>query len=104
MAGGGKATRTVDDVVAGTPAAAVGLRAGDKIVAIDGNPVAADEIAETISSSAGRPLTLIVERDGNAWRSARCVRERTDGTYRLGFVLRGEGLGVGRIDLARPCG
>ena len=93
MAGGGRATRTVDAVVSDTPAAAVGLRAGDRIVAIGGQAVAANEIAETISSSEGRPLTLIVERDGERMALGPVRPRETDGAYRLGFVLRGEGLG-----------
>ena len=39
MAGGGKATKTVDEVVAKTPAGAMGLQAGDEILAIAGKPV-----------------------------------------------------------------
>ena len=95
MAGGGKATRTVDTVVAGTPAAEVGLRPGDTIVAIGGRQVDADEVAESISSSGGRPLTLIVERGGTAMALGPVRPQQIDGSYRLGFVLRGEGLGVG---------
>ena len=46
MAGGGKATQTVDEIVPGTPAAKMGLQPDDRIVAINGSAVAADEIAE----------------------------------------------------------
>jgi regulator of sigma E protease len=93
MAGGGKATRTVDEVVADTPAAAMGLHAGDTIVAIEGEPVASDEIARVISSSNGRPLTVTVERNGKRVALGPTKPEETNGTYRLGFVLAGEGLG-----------
>ncbi|MDQ3067713.1 MAG: site-2 protease family protein [Actinomycetota bacterium] len=93
MAGGGKATRTVDNVVADTPAASVGLRAGDEIVSIGGTLVEADEISETIASSGGRPLRVIVERSGETVTLGPVQPEQTDGGYRLGFVLRGEGLG-----------
>src|SRR5829696_2639618 len=61
MAGGGRATRVVDEVVAGTPAAAVGLRAGDEIVNIDGHSVKANEIAARIRQSGGGELTIVVE-------------------------------------------
>jgi regulator of sigma E protease len=92
MAGGGRATRVVDEVVPGTPAAAVGLRAGDEIVDIDGRAVEADEIAQRIRDSRGEELTLVVER-GRARMTLGPVRPReTDGAYRLGFALRGEGL------------
>jgi regulator of sigma E protease len=94
MAGGGKATRTVDEVVADTPAAAMGLHAGDTIIAIEGKPVASDEIAGVISSSNGRPLTVTVERNGKRVALGPTKPEETNGAYRLGFVLAGEGLGL----------
>ncbi|MDX6439819.1 MAG: regulator of sigma protease [Gaiellaceae bacterium] len=93
MVGGGKATRTVDEVVAGTPAAAMGLKPGDTIVAIEGTPVGPNDIAPTISSSKGRPLTVTVERDGKRIELGPTKPEKTNGAYRLGFVLAGEGLG-----------
>jgi regulator of sigma E protease len=93
MAGGGKATRTVDEVVIDTPAASMGLQAGDKIIAIDAKPVAANQIAREISSSNGRPITLTVERDGSRVKLGPTRPEERDGAYRLGFVLAGEGLG-----------
>jgi regulator of sigma E protease len=94
MAGGGKATRTVDEVVADTPAAAMGLHAGDTIIAIEGKPVASDEIAGVISSSNGRPLTVTVDRNGRRVALGPTKPEETNGAYRLGFVLAGEGLGL----------
>ena len=60
-------TATVDDVLDGTPAESVGMRAGDRIVAINGQRVAADEIAATIRASGGRPLRVRVERNGASW-------------------------------------
>nr|WP_255411614.1 M50 family metallopeptidase [Blastococcus sp. TBT05-19] len=53
-----------------SPAAEAGLRAGDTILAIDGDPVSQetdvgwDEVQEAIRTSAGQPLELTVERDG----------------------------------------
>jgi regulator of sigma E protease len=93
MAGGGKATSTVDEVVPDSPAAAMSLHAGDKIVAINGKPVAPDEIPHVISTSNGRPLTVVVERDGQRVQLGPTKPKKTDGAYRLGFVLSGEGLG-----------
>ena len=91
--GGGQATRTVDEVVASTPAASMGLQPGDEIVSIGGVPVEADGIAAAISSSGGRPLTVVVDRGGETVTLGPIRPEETDGAYRLGFVLRGEGLG-----------
>ena len=93
MVGGGKATRTVDEIVADTPAAKMGLRAADEIVAINGRGVAADEIAERISGSGGTPLTVTVERAQGTVTLGPTAPMESNGAYRLGFILRGEGLG-----------
>ena len=93
MAGGGKATSTIDTVVPGTPAECAGLRAGDRIVAIDGTGVEASHISERIGDSGGRPLALTVERNGAEVTLPPTAPELADGRYRLGFRLSGEGLG-----------
>ena len=93
MAGGGKATRTVDEVVVRTdPAAAMSLKPGDRIVAINGKPVAPDEIAHVISGSTAA-------RSRSPWSATADGPARADQAgedrrrFRLGFVLAGEGLG-----------
>jgi regulator of sigma E protease len=93
MAGGGKATQTVDEVVPDTPAAAMGLQSGDRIVSIGGTPVQADQIAETISNSRGRPLSVVVRRGERTVTLGPTRPEESNGAYRLGFILRGDGLG-----------
>jgi regulator of sigma E protease len=95
MAGGGKATNVVADVVPDTPAASAGLQPGDTILAIDGMPVEAASISRTISGSEGRPLTVLVRRDGREVTLDPTRPREQDGVYRLGFVLEGEGLGPG---------
>jgi len=82
----GAATRLVEEVVDDTPAATSGLRAGDRIVAIGGRPVAVDEIRDTISGSAGRPLTLTVQRDGSPVEIGP-VRPEQTGDYTFGESL-----------------
>ena len=53
----------VDSVVAGRPAAAAGVRAGDRVVAIDGTAVTRwEEVVSIISDAAGRAVTLRVAR------------------------------------------
>lgn len=48
-----------------SPAASAGLKAGDRVVAVDGERVNDwDEVTGPIKASAGKPLTLTVERDG----------------------------------------
>jgi regulator of sigma E protease len=95
----GQATRRIDTVApelradTQSPAHAIGLQAGDRIVAIDGRRVQADEIAETIGDSGGKALTLTIVRNGEEQRVGPVSAQLVDGRYRLGFSLDGEGLG-----------
>ena len=63
-------------------------------MAIDGVPVEATEISERINASEGRPITLTVVRDGTQTRVGPLRPRLQDDRYRVGFVLRGEGLGA----------
>jgi len=93
MIGGGKATSAVDDVLPDTPAARMGVQAGDRILAIDGQPIReAADIPRFISHSDGKGVTLLVRRSGRAVTLGPTRPEKTNGVYRLGFVLRGQGL------------
>ena len=94
MAGGGRATQTVDEIVPDSPAASAGLQAGDRIVAIDGQAIdSPGEIPERISGSDGQELTVTVVRAGESVELGPVRPALTDGAYRLGFALRGEALG-----------
>ena len=96
----GEATRTVATVApeitqgVESPAQVVGLQAGDRIVAIGGTRVAADEIADTINASGGGALTLTVVRDGEELTLGPIAAQLVDERYRLGFGLEGTGLGL----------
>jgi len=86
----------IGDVVAGMPAGAAGLRARDRIVALDGQPIQTwDELAEAISKLPGQPITLAVERDG----------QRQEITVTPAAVTERDPLGketqVGRIGIAQ---
>jgi regulator of sigma E protease len=94
MTTAGKVVSTVDEVVADTPAAAMGLQAGDRIVSIGGQEVAADEISRAISGSSGKPIAVVVLRDGESITLGPASAENDEGAYRLGFRLRGEGLSL----------
>ncbi len=95
----GAATRVVGTVApeiqAGveSPAQAIGLEAGDRIIAINGQPVQADEIADTIGESGGNELTLTVVRSGEELQLGPVAGQLVDERYRLGFGLEGTGLG-----------
>jgi regulator of sigma E protease len=95
VTGGGRATTTVDTVVPNTPARAIGLHAGDRILAVDGVPVRANQISERINASKGAPIRLSVERDGRRVALGPVRPRLQEGRYRIGFALAGEGLGVG---------
>jgi regulator of sigma E protease len=61
-----RVTPVVNDVLQGSPAQEAGVRAGDRIVAINGKPVDSDSIRPTIQDSKGAPLRLTVVRDGKS--------------------------------------
>jgi regulator of sigma E protease len=55
----------VHDVRSGHPAAEVGLRPGDRIVAVSGHPVKnVDEVPSLIQKSKGKPIVIKVRRGG----------------------------------------
>jgi regulator of sigma E protease len=89
---GGKPTRHVDEVLADSPAAHMGLRAGDRVLAINGQPVDPRNVAKAVSRSRGRPLTLQVEREGRTVLLGPQRPVTIDGAFRLGFVLHRTGL------------
>jgi regulator of sigma E protease len=94
MTSAGKPTTTVDSVREDSPAAVMGLRSGDRVVSIDGTPVEPDRISELVGASEGKPIVVVVERDGAEVTLPATAPQDTDGAYRLGFVLAGEGLGL----------
>jgi regulator of sigma E protease len=93
--GGGKATSTIDHVLPNHPAAAIGLRPGDTVLAVNDVPVTAQDIPQQISQSQGKPLTIEVQRDSRIVNLGPVRPEKIEGAFRLGFVLRGEKLGLG---------
>ena len=63
------ATNVVQIVSAGTPAERAGLRPGDKIVALDGNPVInGDQMVTYIHAHPGKVIAVDVDRAGGAVR------------------------------------
>jgi regulator of sigma E protease len=96
----GEATRTVATIApeletgVASPAQVIGLQAGDRIVAIDGQPVRPDEIADTIADSNGNELTLTVTRGGEELQLGPVAPQLVDDRYRVGFGLEGSGLGL----------
>ena len=80
-----KVDRTIATVDPGTPAAEI-VRAGDTIVAINGQPVEGDQISEKIRASNGDPVSVTVERGGKEL-TVQARPRLIEGAYRLGFTL-----------------
>jgi regulator of sigma E protease len=75
----------IDRVAAGYPAARAGLRPGDRIVAVDGRPVATYfELADIIHAAPGKPLQLAYERGGAAMET-RLTPVAENGVGIIGF-------------------
>jgi regulator of sigma E protease len=82
----GKTNRTVKKVDAGHPAAAIGLRPGDEIIAVNGvRTPDYSALSRRIKGSGGQPITVTVVRRGmpQVLGPVRAVRE--NGRYILGF-------------------
>jgi regulator of sigma E protease len=80
------ASRKVGDVIAGSPAAAAGLQADDRIIGVN-RVVATDftDVRDAIRNSDGKVLVLSVLRNGQ-YQELKPVRPtKTDGVYTLGF-------------------
>jgi len=93
MAAGGAATTTVEKVFEGRPAQEIGLQPGDRILEINGVRVRPAMITERIKGSGGRPLTLVVSRNGQRVVLGPVRPQLDEGDYRLGFQLRARPLG-----------
>jgi len=92
MTTGVKATTTVDQVSRNSPAEAMGLRPGDRIVSIGGARVQAEDVTRVITGSEGRPLTVVVFRSGRELSLPPTSPRLMDGAFRLGFIPAAESL------------
>ena len=82
------ATRVVDVVTPGSPAAAMGLQPGDEIVAVNGTAGESADLAQAIRGSGGEAVTVTVVRDGSRLDLAGTPRlDPADDVYRLGFAF-----------------
>ena len=99
-------TRTVQRVLPSRPAAAAGMHARDRIVAIAGHAVKPDEISKTINGTHGRPFTIVVQRDGQRVTLGPLRARLDQGAYRVGFEIKaaygpGESLPNATVDAFR---
>jgi regulator of sigma E protease len=88
---GGDPSRTIASVSADSPAQKAGLQSGDRVIAVDGDPVDGVALGERIVGSGGAALTLTVVRDGRE-RTVVVTPVEMDGGYRIGIVREGTGV------------
>jgi membrane-associated protease RseP (regulator of RpoE activity) len=68
----------VSRVVPDSPAAAAGIRDGDRIIAIDGQRLDVDrDIAQALRDRVGQPTTIVVKRDGGTATVTAVPKERS---------------------------
>jgi regulator of sigma E protease len=79
------AVPVVHGVLGKSPAAASGLRAGDRVVSVNGHRGSVDRIRSAIADSKGASVTLVVRRDGRLVTLRTVHSKVIDGAYRLGF-------------------
>jgi regulator of sigma E protease len=89
MVSGVELTRKVERVLPHHPAAAAGMHAGDRILAVAGHRVAPEEIAKRINATGGRPFTIVVARHGRRVTLGPLQARRDQGAYRVGFEIKG---------------
>jgi regulator of sigma E protease len=79
----------VAQVERSTPAAAAGLRAGDRVVGVNGRAAATfEQVSRRIRASQGRPITLTVRRDGRRITlGPRPTIRAPDGRWIWGFIF-----------------
>jgi regulator of sigma E protease len=80
------ASRRVDAVESGTPAAHAGLKPGDTIVALNRIPTRSfAQVRDAIRSSDGRPIVISVLRNGKYVELPAAKPIKSGGTFLLGF-------------------
>jgi regulator of sigma E protease len=81
------ATRTVGQVLPGTPAATAHLRAGDEVLTVAGRPVQAADLPQSIRATQGRAFRMVVLRDGRQVTLGPLRARLDQGAYRIGIAI-----------------
>jgi regulator of sigma E protease len=69
-----------------TPAEEAGLKAGDRIISVNGTPVGnSEQLVQYVREHKGEPIRLTVARDGEQREVTTATRRLSDGTERLGI-------------------
>lgn len=84
-------TNVVDKVLPDSPAATIGLKPGDAIVAVGGNRVTTfNDVITYMSLSEGLPTQIQVRRDGTVTQYQITPKQAENGQYLIGFQTRVE--------------
>src|SRR5436190_1926549 len=94
----GNADRTVRNVQSNTPAASIGLRSGDTIVAVNGRPTPSfDAVSQLIRGSKGKPTSVTVLRNGKPLTLGPVRTKRIGDRWALGFQPGWEKISYGPV-------
>jgi regulator of sigma E protease len=80
-------TNVIARVLPGSPAAAVHVRVGDRVVAVAGQRVQPKNIPNHIRATAGRPFRLVVDRHGRRVVLGPVRAQNDSGVYRIGIAI-----------------
>ena len=100
-----RATSTVADVQGGTPAAAAGLQAGDRILTVNGQAIHEfAQVSRLIRATHGGPVTLTVLRDGRHVSVGPRRSTFSQGHWIFGFVPTADVIDYSTGQAARAAG
>lgn len=86
-----------------SPAEQAGLQPGDVILEADGQAVSSNAaLQKCISLSGGKPMKLLVQRDGAESTLTAAAVQDTAGVYKLGLMVRDSVAGIGTITYVDP--
>jgi regulator of sigma E protease len=88
---------TVSSVIRNSPADVAGIRAGDRILALDGAPIYDQtEIIKRVEASPGTPLSLTIENPDGQQRTVRVLPATPDGQNKpiIGIGFAGDSDGI----------
>jgi regulator of sigma E protease len=95
----GDADRTVKNVKAGTPAAHIGLKSGDKIIAINSRPTPNfDAVSQLIRASKGKAITVTILRGSRPMTLGPVKTKKIGSRWALGFEPGWQEIQYGPLD------
>ncbi len=89
-----------------SPAKAAGLKSGDVIVELDGEPIiCAEDLENACQNFTGKIALLTFIRDGERLKAAaEPAKDLSSGTYRLGILIRDSVSGIGTVTYVKKDG